>query len=108
MLTAVLLLAGTAARAQERGANQNDLTFAVTAGYNASVMQEAQPGNDYTYSLTAPSTNWNDKSLGIGVEARMVLRGPVARQRRRRIQLHQYTGVSRSARDVRHSRLRTG
>ena len=68
MLTAVLLLAGTAARAQERGANQNDLTFAVTAGYNASVMQEAQPGNDYTYSLTAPSTNWNDKSLGIGVE----------------------------------------
>ena len=36
MLTAVLLLAGTAARAQERGANQNDLTFAVTAGYNAS------------------------------------------------------------------------
>ena len=68
MLTAVLLLAGTAAQAQERGANQNDLTFAVTAGYNASVMQEAQPGNDYTYSLTAPSTNWNDKSLGIGVE----------------------------------------
>ena len=68
MLTAVLLLAGTAARAQERGANRNDLTFAVTAGYNASVMQEAQPGNSRNYSIAAPSTNWNDKSLGIGVE----------------------------------------
>ena len=68
MLTAVLLLAGTAAQAQERGASQNDLTFAVTAGYNASVMQEAQPGDRSYYSIAAPSTNWNDKSLGIGVE----------------------------------------
>ena len=68
MLTAVLLLAGTAAQAQERGASQNDLTFAVTAGYDASVMQKAQPGNERNYSIVAPSTNWNDKSLRIGVE----------------------------------------
>ena len=92
MLTAVLLLAGTAAQAQERGANQNDLTFAVTAGYNASVMQEALPGNWSNYSIAAPSTN--RQVAGDRRRARMVLRGPVARQRRRRIQLHQYTGVS--------------
>ena len=64
MLTAVLLLAGTAAQAQERGANQNDLTFAVTAGYNASVMQEAQPGNGSNYSIAAPSTNWTTSPWG--------------------------------------------
>ena len=68
MLTAVLLLTCVAAQAQERGANRNDLTFAVTAGYNGSVMQQAQPGNKTLYSIAAPSTNWNDKSLGIGVE----------------------------------------
>ena len=72
MLTAVLLLAGTAAQAQERGANQNDLTFAVTAGYNASVMQEAQPGNWGSYSIAAPSTNWND---GNGRHPRLRRRG---------------------------------
>ena len=83
MLTAVLLLAGTAAQAQERGANQNDLTFAVTAGYNASVMQEAQPGNQLERQVP-----------GDRRRARMVLRGPVAREHRRRIQLHQYTRIS--------------
>ena len=68
MLTASLLLTLTAASAQERGGHQNDFTAAVTVGYNASVMQNAQPGNQYTYSIAAPSTNWNDKSLGVGVE----------------------------------------
>ena len=33
MLTAALLLVSTVSVAQERGGNQNDLTFAVTAGY---------------------------------------------------------------------------
>ena len=42
MLTAALLLVSTVSVAQERGGNQNDLTFAVTAGYNGSVMQSAQ------------------------------------------------------------------
>ena len=41
MLTAALLLVSTVSVAQERGGNQNDLTFAVTAGYNGSVMQSA-------------------------------------------------------------------
>ena len=68
MLTASLLLTLAAASAQERGGHQNDFTAAVTVGYNASVMQNAQPGNQYTYSIAAPSTNWNDKSLGAGVE----------------------------------------
>ena len=68
MLTASLLLTLTAASAQERGGHQNDFTAAVTVGYNASVMQSAQPGNQYFYSIAAPSTNWNDKSLGVGVE----------------------------------------
>ena len=78
MLTAVLLLAGTAARAQERGANQNDLTFAVTAGYNASVMQEAQPGNDYLFPYR--SFHQLERQVpGDRRRARMVLRGPVAR-----------------------------
>ena len=68
MLTAALLLASTVSVAQERGGNQNDLTFAVTAGYNGSVMQSAQPGNQPSYSVSSISTNWNDKSLGLGVE----------------------------------------
>ena len=66
MLTAALLLVSTVSVAQERGGNQNDLTLAVTAGYNGSVMQSAQPGNQPSYSVS--STNWNDKSLGLGVE----------------------------------------
>ena len=68
MLTAALLLVSTVSVAQERGGNQNDLTFAVTAGYNGSVMQSAQPGNQPSYSVSSISTNWNDKSLGLGVE----------------------------------------
>ena len=68
MLTAALLLVSTVSVAQERGGNQNDLTLAVTAGYNGSVMQSAQPGNQPSYSVSSISTNWNDKSLGLGVE----------------------------------------
>ena len=70
MLTAALLLVSTVSVAQERGGNQNDLTFAVTAGYNASVMQSAQPGNLPSYSVSSIS-----------------------------IQLHQYSRIPRGAGD---------
>lgn len=65
MLTAVIALTCTTARAQERGANRNNLTFAVTAGYNGSVLQSAPDGNRTSYSIAAPV---NDKSLGVGFE----------------------------------------
>lgn len=68
ILAALVLVSCGAALAQERGAHQNDFSFAVTAGYNGSVMQNAAPGNQQSYSVSSLSTNWNDKSIGVGVE----------------------------------------
>ena len=68
MLAAAVLISCAAAYGQERGGFRNDLSFAVTAGYNSSVMQSAAPGNLPSYSVSSLSTNWNDRNLGIGVE----------------------------------------
>ena len=70
ILTIAVLLSGLTAHAQtqQRGARQGDFTFGVTAGYNSSVMLSAKPGNQTSYSTSALSTNWNDKTLAVGVE----------------------------------------
>lgn len=70
ILTIAVLLSGLTAQAQthQRGARQGDLTFGVTAGYNSSVMISAEPGDQTSYSVSPLSTNWNDKSLTVGVE----------------------------------------
>lgn len=68
LLLSTMMLAVMTVSAQERGANRNDFSFAVTVGYNASVMQSAVPGNQTFYSISPVPTNWNGQSLTTGVE----------------------------------------
>ena len=59
---------GLTANAQEKGPQRNDFTVAATVSYDATVMQNAQPGNQMQYTLPTQSTNWNDKELRVGIE----------------------------------------
>ena len=59
---------GLTANAQEKGPQRNDFTVAATVSYDATVMQNAQPGYYTSYAIQAQPTNWNDKELRVGIE----------------------------------------
>ncbi len=58
----------TVAQAQQKEPQKGDFTLAATVSYNSSVMKNAAAGNLMDYSVTATSTNWNDKALSVGIE----------------------------------------
>ena len=68
LILAALPMIGLTANAQEKGPQRNDFTVAATVSYDATVMQNAQPGNQMQYTLPTQSTNWNDKELRVGIE----------------------------------------
>ena len=68
LILAALPMVGLTANAQDKGPQKNDFTVAATVSYDNSVMQNAMPGSSPSYSITAKSTNWNDKDLRVGIE----------------------------------------
>ena len=68
LILAALPMIGLTANAQEKGPQRNDFTVAATVSYDATVKEDAQPGNQMQYTLPTQSTNWNDKELRVGIE----------------------------------------
>ena len=68
LILAALPMIGLTANAQEKGPQRNDFTVAATVSYDATVMQNAQPGYYTSYAIQAQPTNWNDKELRVGIE----------------------------------------
>ena len=68
LILAALPMIGLTANAQEKGPQRNDFTVAATVSYDATVKQDAQPGNYTSYGIQAQPTNWNDKDLRVGIE----------------------------------------
>ena len=68
LILAALPMVGLTANAQDKGPQKNDFTVAATVSYDNTVMQNAMPGSSTSYSITAKSTNWNDKDLRVGIE----------------------------------------
>lgn len=68
LVLAALPMIGLTANAQDKGPQKNDFTVAATVSYDNTVMQNAMPGNQFSYSLPVQSTNWNDKDLRVGIE----------------------------------------
>ena len=56
-----------AAQAQEATPKKGDFTVAATVSYNSYTRMKALAGNQSSYSLSAASTNWNDKQLMVGI-----------------------------------------
>ena len=67
LVLAALPLISLTAGAQ-KAPQKGDFTVALTMGYNNSTMKTANPSNYSSYSVTAQSTNWNDKGLAVGIE----------------------------------------
>ena len=63
LVLAALPMIGLTANAQDKGPQKNDFTVAATVSYDNTVMQNAMPGNKYSYSLPEQTTNWTDKDL---------------------------------------------
>ena len=69
LILAALPMIGLTANAQDKGPQKNDFTVAATVSYNNTVMQNAAVGTLPSYNgFQAQSTNWNDKSLQVGIE----------------------------------------
>ena len=67
LILAALPLISLTAGAQ-KAPQKGDFTVALTMGYNNSTMYTAKPSNSNSYSVSAQSTNWNDKGLAVGIE----------------------------------------
>lgn len=67
LILAALPLISLTASAQ-KAPQKGDFTVALTMGYNNSTMKSADPSNWNSYSVSALSTNWNDKGLAVGIE----------------------------------------
>ena len=68
ILIAVAPMMCLAAQAQEATPKKGDFTVAATVSYNSYTSMKALAGNLSSYSLSAASTNWNDKQLMVGIE----------------------------------------
>lgn len=68
ILIAVAPMMCFAVHAQEVCPKKGDLTVAATVSYNSYTSMKALAGNQSSYSLSAASTNWNDKQLMVGIE----------------------------------------
>ena len=68
ILLAVAPMMCFAVHAQEVCPKKGDLTVAATVSYNSYTSMKALAGNQSSYSLSAASTNWNDKQLMVGIE----------------------------------------
>ena len=68
LLFAVMPMMSFTVNAQDKAPKQGDFTVAATVSYNSSVMKNAEAGNLNGYSISAESTNWNDKKLSVGIE----------------------------------------
>ena len=68
ILIAVAPMMCFAVHAQEVCPKKGDLTVAATVSYNSYTSMKALAGNQSSYSLSAASTNWNDKQLMVGSE----------------------------------------
>lgn len=71
LILAVIPLVSLTVQAQcdkPKGPHKGDITLAATVSYNNTTTQKALPGNLTDYSISAVSTNWNDKALQVGIE----------------------------------------
>ena len=68
ILIAVAPMMCLAAQAQEATPKKGDFTVAATVSYNSYTSMKAPAGDLSSYSLSAASTNWNDKQLMVGIE----------------------------------------
>lgn len=75
LVSAVLLVGALSAMAQDQNTacgdnlpEKGDWTVAATVGYNSYASVKAQPGNLFDYEAVAPTFNWMDKQLNLGLE----------------------------------------
>ena len=68
LAVAPMMCLTVSAQQQEVGPKKGDITVAATVSYNSYTGMKALAGNLTDYSLSAASTNWNDKQLMVGIE----------------------------------------